>query len=116
LFFGETKYFDTLDEAKDYAIKNYALYSRGGKVAHATFSDKVKAISKKLAGKKVPPKYKKDYGKKFDKEESVIAARRIAGAMKKKSEGKNKIIKKKIKYDTDVDNVIDIVNNIDVPD
>lgn len=53
----------------------------GGKV---TFQDKVDAISRRLEGKKVPPRLEKDYGKRYNKAESEMAARRIAGSMRKK--------------------------------
>jgi hypothetical protein len=43
-----------------------------------------------LKGKKVPSKLKKDYGATYDKKESVLAATRIAGAMKAKMETKKK--------------------------
>lgn len=55
-----------------------------------TFKDKVKSISNSLKGKKVPSKLKKDYGATYDKKESVLAATRIAGAMKAKMESKKK--------------------------
>ena len=61
-------------------------YKMGGKTSsyRATFNDKVMAISKKLSGTKVPAKLKKDYGKKYSPKEAVEAAKRIAGAMRKK--------------------------------
>lgn len=62
-------------------------YAKGGKV---TFQDKVDAISKGLKGEKVSKKYQKEYGKTYDKEESVEAARRIAGAMRAKEMGTQK--------------------------
>jgi hypothetical protein len=70
-------------------------YARGGKLKSnaAKFSDKVKAISKKLAGTKVPKKYKKDYGATYDKKEANTAAKRIAGA--KLAEVRAKLAKKK---------------------
>jgi hypothetical protein len=69
-------------------------YAKGGKLKSnaAKFSDKVKAISKKLAGTKVPKKYKKDYGATYDKQEANEAARRISGA--KLAELKAKLAKK----------------------
>jgi len=69
-------------------------YARGGKTKSnpAKFRDKVKAISKKLAGTKVPKKYKKDYGATYDKQEANTAARRISGA--KLAELKAKLAKK----------------------
>ncbi len=53
-------------------------FKEGGQV---TFMDKVKAIANSLVGKKVPSRLKKDYGKKFDKDESIQAGKRIAGSM-----------------------------------
>jgi hypothetical protein len=69
-------------------------YARGGKLKSnpAKFRDKVKAISKKLVGTKVPKKYKKDYGATYDKQEANTAARRISGA--KLAELKEKLAKK----------------------
>jgi len=69
-------------------------YARGGKLKSnpAKFRDKVKAISKKLAGTKVPKKYKKDYGATYDKQEANTAARRISGA--KLAELRAKLAKK----------------------
>jgi hypothetical protein len=69
-------------------------YARGGKLKSnpAKFRDKVKAISKKLVGTKVPKKYKKDYGATYDKQEANTAARRISGA--KLAELKAKLAKK----------------------
>ena len=57
-------------------------YGMGGKVH---FKDKVKSISERLLKqKKVDPKYKAEYGKTYNKKESIEAASRIAGAMAKK--------------------------------
>lgn len=67
-------------------IKPEDSYKKGG----VTFKDKVKSISNSLKGKKVPSKLKKDYGATYDKKESVLAATRIAGAMKAKMESKKK--------------------------
>lgn len=67
-------------------VKPKDLYKKGG----VTFKEKVKAISNSLKGKKVPSKLKKDYGATYDKKESVLAATRIAGAMKAKMESKKK--------------------------
>lgn len=55
-------------------------YAEGG----ATFNDKVKAISSNLKGKKVPSKYKRDYGQTYSAGEAKTAAKRIAGAMNKR--------------------------------
>jgi hypothetical protein len=53
----------------------------GGKVK---FSDKVKSISMRLEGTKVPKRLEDDYGKRYSKLEAKMAAQRIAGSMKKK--------------------------------
>lgn len=75
------------DVAKQYrkALKaEGVLFEAGG----ATFDDKVRAISKKLVGEKVPSRLKKDYGSKYDKKESIMAAKRIAGAIVAKNKNK----------------------------
>jgi hypothetical protein len=76
------------------AIISGSNYAKGGKLKSnpAKFRDKVKAISKKLVGTKVPKKYKKDYGATYDKQEANTAARRISGA--KLAELKAKLAKK----------------------
>jgi hypothetical protein len=57
-------------------------YAKGGTTKkEATFKDKVDAISKRLKGTKVPAKLQKEYGKKYDKKESIVAAQRIAGSI-----------------------------------
>jgi len=56
------------------------LFEQGG----ATFDEKVRAIKRNLVGKKVPSKYQKEYGKKYDKNEAEESAKRIAGSMRKK--------------------------------
>lgn len=64
-------------------------FAKGGSVTKkAKFSDKVKAISEKLKGKTVKPKYRKTYGKTYDPKEAKEAAQRIAGAAKAKTEKK----------------------------
>ena len=69
--------------AKSLAKRNgYALkYAEGG----TTFSDKVKAVSKKLTGSKVASKYKAKYGAKYSPAEAKEAATKIVGAMVAKS-------------------------------
>jgi hypothetical protein len=68
-----------LSDAKQIVSKKYV---KGGKV---TFDDKVKAIkSSLLKNKKVPTKVQKDYGKTYNPKEAEQAAKRIAGAMRKK--------------------------------
>jgi hypothetical protein len=56
----------------------------------ATFDDKVKAISKRLEGTKVPTRLKKDYGATYDKKEAKQAGKRIAGSILKKLKRKYK--------------------------
>jgi hypothetical protein len=72
-------------------------YAKGGKVK-STFDEKVKAISKRLFGQKVPKKYKKEYGATYDKAEAKQAGRRIAGSqlvkLKEKMEKMRKAKKK----------------------
>ena len=50
----------------------------------ATFEDKVKAISMRLEGSEVPRRLRKEYGKRYNREEAKLAAKRIAGAMRAK--------------------------------
>jgi hypothetical protein len=64
-----------------YKLKYMNMYADGGKVK---FSDKVKSISMRLEGTKVPKNLEGDYGKRYNKLESKMAAQRIAGSMKKK--------------------------------
>lgn len=68
--------------------------AKGGEVK---FTDKVKAISKSLIGKKVPPKYKKQYGKTYDKKEAKLAGQRIAGSLIKKKTTKPVPLSKSLK-------------------
>jgi len=57
-------------------------YVKGGKVK---FADKVKSIKASLLKtKKVPKKVQKDYGKTYNPKEAELAAKRIAGSMRKK--------------------------------
>jgi len=53
----------------------------GGRV---TFKEKVEAITESLNGRKVKPKYKKEYGNTYDKKEAKQAATKIVGALVKK--------------------------------
>jgi hypothetical protein len=69
-------------------------YSKGGQVK---FTDKVKAISKSLVGKKVPPKYKKEYGKTYDKKDAKLAGQRIAGSLIKNKSTKPASLTKSLK-------------------
>lgn len=58
-----------------------ASLKTGGKIG---FKDKVSSISKNLKGRKVPAKYRKQYGTTYDKEEATLAAQRIAGAIQRR--------------------------------
>jgi hypothetical protein len=71
----------TLFDADVTEAEKRKYYLEGGMVKKksASFMDKVKAISKRLEGTKVPPKYQTEYGKYYDKSESDVAARKIAG-------------------------------------
>lgn len=70
------------DSNVDEIVKNLSKMSKGGKVK---FEDKVKAIKASLLKtKKVPKKVQKDYGKTYNAKEAEQAAKRIAGAMRKK--------------------------------
>jgi len=61
-------------------VESMDEFAMGG----ATFKDKVNAISKRLEGKKVPTRLKKDYGATYDKKEAKQAGQRIAGSMLQK--------------------------------
>lgn len=60
-------------------------YAGGGKV---TFKEKATAIAKKFEGKRVEPKYQKEYGKTYDKEEAKEVGNKIAGSQKAKYDAK----------------------------
>jgi len=91
-------YYDKYYELKSTLIKKYGKskglenainkvafdYGMSYKNGGATFQDKVDAISDSLVGTKVKPKYQKENGKTYNKKESIVAAKRIAGAMMKK--------------------------------
>ena len=93
-YFTNDIQFNTIDEAKRYidegskppswqkSIYGKGLMGMGGE----TFDDKVKAISKKLKGTKVPKRLQKDYGKTYDTKEAEEAGKRIVGSMRKKYE------------------------------
>lgn len=67
-------------------VESMDEFAMGG----ATFDDKVKAISKRLEGTKVPTRLKKDYGATYDKKEAKQAGKRIAGSILKKLKRKYK--------------------------
>lgn len=60
-------------------------YAGGGKVS---FKDKATAIAKKFEGKRVEPKYQKEYGKVYDKAEAKEVGNKIAGSQKAKYDAK----------------------------
>jgi hypothetical protein len=66
-------------------------YGLSYKMGGVTFDEKVESISESLMErKKVSPKVQKDYGKTYNKKESVESAKRIAGAMRSKENAKKK--------------------------
>lgn len=65
--------------------KSGKSYAGGGKT---TFKEKANAIAKKFAGKRVEPKYQKEYGKTYDKEEAKEVGNKIAGSQKAKYDAK----------------------------
>lgn len=60
-------------------------FSGGGKVS---FAEKSKAIAKNFEGKRVEPKYQKEYGKTYDAKEAKEVGDKIAGAQKAKYDAK----------------------------
>lgn len=60
-------------------------YAGGGKT---TFKEKATSIAKKFEGKKVEPKYQKEYGKTYDKAEAKEVGNKIAGSQKAKYDAK----------------------------
>jgi hypothetical protein len=60
-------------------------YEGGGKT---TFKQKATAIAKNFKGKKVEPKYQKEYGKTYDKAEAKEVGNKIAGSQKAKYDSK----------------------------
>lgn len=60
-------------------------YAGGGKT---TFKEKATAIAKNFEGKKVEPKYQKEYGKTYDKAEAKEVGNKIAGSQKAKYDAK----------------------------
>ena len=71
-------------------------FSGGGKVS---FSEKSKAIAKNFEGKRVEPKYQKEYGKTYDAKEAKEVGDKIAGAQKANYDAKAEkgaVVKKKV--------------------
>jgi hypothetical protein len=77
-YYDINDYYDPEDDRDD---RDDDDYGRGGKVK---FADKVKSIADRLDGTKVPKKLEKDYGKRYNRSEAEMAAKRIAGAQLKK--------------------------------
>lgn len=77
-----------LDIAKMYrsALKQKGISFAGG--GKTTFKEKATAIAKKFEGKKVEPKYQKEYGKTYDKAEAKEVGNKIAGSQKAKYDAK----------------------------
>ncbi len=65
--------------------QNKIAYKEGGKT---TFKQKATAIAKNFEGKKVEPKYQKEYGKTYDKAEAKEVGNKIAGSQKAKYDSK----------------------------
>ena len=82
---------DDWDELDDYVTdvleNNFKskMYAGGGKT---TFKEKATAIAKNFEGKKVEPKYQKEYGKTYDKAEAKEVGNKIAGSQKAKYDSK----------------------------
>jgi hypothetical protein len=68
-----------------FPYKSKSKYAGGGKV---TFSEKAKAIAKNFEGKRVEPKYQKEYGKVYDSKEAKEVGNKIAGSQKAKYDAK----------------------------
>ena len=66
-------------EMLEFLRLNKKMYAGGGKT---TFSEKAKAIAKNFEGKRVEPKYQKEYGKVYDTKEAKEVGNKIAGSQK----------------------------------
>jgi hypothetical protein len=66
-------------------FKPFSKFEVGGKT---TFKEKATAIAKNFEGKKVEPKYQKEYGKVYDKAEAKEVGNKIAGSQKAKYDSK----------------------------
>lgn len=101
-------YFLNEEEAKKFAKKlNNSSFEGGGKT---TFKEKATAIAKKFEGKKVEPKYQKEYGKTYDKAEAKEVGNKIAGSQKAKYD--SKIITKKGFASNDYDVIVKLPNGL----
>lgn len=77
---------DSFDNNLTYERHGYfKIMLSGGKT---TFKQKATAIAKNFEGKKVEPKYQKEYGKTYDKAEAKEVGNKIAGSMKAKYDSK----------------------------
>ena len=86
----------TESEIKHHLEKTLPKYEGGGKVS---FAEKSRAIAKNFEGKRVEPKYQKEYGKTYDKSEAKEVGNKIAGAQKAKYDAKAEkgaVVKKKV--------------------
>jgi hypothetical protein len=79
-----------------YKLKYFDKYEGGGQIevgddvkgGKTTFKQKATAIAKNFEGKKVEPKYQKEYGKTYDKAEAKEVGNKIAGSQKAKYDSK----------------------------
>lgn len=71
---------------KKSALKSFKQKFEGG--GKTTFKEKSTAIAKNFEGKKVKPKYQKEYGKVYDKAEAKEVGNKIAGSQKAKYDSK----------------------------
>jgi hypothetical protein len=75
------KEFDNQEDAIKYIVSKAnksTSYKLGGKT---TFNDKSNAIAKRFEGKRVEPKYQKEYGKVYSKDEAKEVGNKITGSM-----------------------------------
>jgi hypothetical protein len=86
-----------IEEAKKWALANGFDRLRVSKInmsekpnfrktfndgGHVTFKRKAKSIAKRFVGKSVEPKYQKEYGRVYDKDEALEVGNKIAGKMR----------------------------------
>ena len=72
-------YMRQMDFEKAYSAVTKRKMNTGGKVS---FSEKSKSIARNFVGKRVEPKYQKEYGKTYDAKEAKEVGNKIAGAQK----------------------------------
>ncbi len=83
------------DFEKAYSVVTKRKMNTGGKVS---FREKSRAIAKNFVGKRVEPKYQKEYGKTYDAKEAKEVGNKIAGAQKASYDAKAEkgaVVKKK---------------------